>query len=116
MKHTITTEFTVTRMDQFHALGAAFEYIGQWAKAMPEMQDEPSECENLFMGAMNAGGFPSANPGEVTIRRITLQELTEQASAHGQETILAIDWPDGYSYFVHKIWKDGKFVYEVHEA
>lgn len=112
MIHNINTVITKPEKEDFIALAAAFEYIAQWAKAMPEMQDSGEEMEQLWMGAMNAGGFPSPFPGQVMIRRPFEEDRKHLSEENGSARLL-ICWPDGYSYPVIPKAEGG---YEVVEA
>lgn len=114
MKHTITTEFEGNTPDEWKAMGAALAYIGQYADVLAE---DPETAVDNFMGAFNAGGFPAANPGAVTIRSVDAdRDAALYDIEEGSEMILLIEWPDGYSYPVLKKTFEGAVAYEVREA
>lgn len=114
MIHTITTKIEGKTPDEWKAMGAALAYIGQYADVLAE---DPETAVENFMGAFNAGGFPAANPGAVTIRSVDADtDAALYDCPDDEEMILMIEWPDGYAYPVFKKTFEGAVAYEVREA
>ena len=113
MKNTITTNIEKPTDEQWLALSSALRYISDYAKVLA---DDPETAEDNFMGAFNAGGFPSQNPGQVEIRLPDERDFGMYDVENDEEIMLMIDWPDGYSYPVLKRTFESAVAYEVREA